>query len=435
MSFWIGVGVLAIGLIISIGLHELGHLLPAKRFGVYVPQYFIGFGPTLWSKKRGDTEYGIKLLPLGGYVRLVGMFPPKELTPSAKKKPGTWFGAVADEARTYSASELPEGQEHRAFYALSTPKKLLVMFGGPLVNLVLSVLLLAIVISGIGTMSLTNKLGEVIPCITTQEECTAEDPITPAKEAGLLEGDRILTWGGQEVATWDEITEAIQAGGEEPTAVTVDREGETLTFNITPEVTDRPVIDDDGAPLLNENGEPVLEPAPFVGFGPSVELVPAPVSQVPNVVSEVLVGTAEIVITLPARLVSIANSVFTNAERDPNIVGLVGVGRFAGEIASVSSDQYGAKARVADMLTLLASLNMALFVFNMIPLLPLDGGHIAGALFEGGRRKLATLRGKRNPGFADTARLMPLTYVMFFVLIGMSVLLAVADIVKPVTLG
>src|SRR5699024_2719070 len=116
---------LVLGLIVSIGLHELGHLLPAKRFGVYVPQYFIGFGPTLWSKKRGETEYGVKLLPLGGYVRLIGMFPPK---PAATSESRSWFTRAADDARTYSQSEIPQGREDRAFYRLSTPKKLAVMF-------------------------------------------------------------------------------------------------------------------------------------------------------------------------------------------------------------------------------------------------------------------------------------------------------------------
>src|SRR5699024_9045861 len=157
-------------------------------------------------------------------------------------------------------------------------------------------------------------------------------------------------------------------------------------------------------------GEPVLAPAPYVGIGPAFELVPQPLTAVPAVVGDVFTGTVKIVITLPARLVAIASAVFTDAERDPSIVGLVGVGRFAGEIASIPSDAYGLKERTADMLSLLASLNMALFVFNMIPLLPLDGGHIAGALYEGGRRRVAAWLGRRSPGYADTARLMPLTY-------------------------
>src|SRR5699024_8517420 len=155
---------LPIWLIGSIGLHELGHLLPAKRFGVYVPQYFIGFGPTLWSTKRGETEYGVKLLPLGGYVRLIGMFPPKDLTKSASRG-RTRISRVADAARADCQSEIPEGSEHRAFYALSTPKKLAVMFGGPVVNLILAVVLFAVVLTGFGTATAMNKLGSVSECV------------------------------------------------------------------------------------------------------------------------------------------------------------------------------------------------------------------------------------------------------------------------------
>lgn len=437
MSFWIGVGVLVLGLIVSIGLHELGHLIPAKRFGVYVPQYFIGFGPTLWSKRVGDTEYGVKALPLGGYVRLVGMFPPKEATkdPTPASR-DSWFSSIAQEARVASQSEIKPGMEHRAFYALSVPKKIVVMAGGPIVNLLLAIVLFAIVISGFGTMNLTNKLGNISECVTeVGEECTPSDPIAPAVAAGLQPGDRVISWGGETVNTWEDISGAIRAGGGAPAAVVIERDGEHLTLTVTPVITPRPVINDEGQVVTDDDGELVLADGPFVGVGPAYEMVPQPLSAVPPVIGEVLGGTAKIVMSLPSRLVSIGKAVFTDEERDPSIIGLIGVGRFAGEIASIPAAEYGLQARTADMLSLLASLNIALFVFNMIPLLPLDGGHIAGALYEGGRRRLAGLFGKRDPGFADTAKLMPLTYVVFIGLIGMSVLLAVADIVKPVTLG
>lgn len=435
MSFWIGVGLLVLGLIVSIGLHELGHLLPAKRFRVYVPQYFIGFGPTLWSTKRGETEYGVKLLPLGGFVRLAGMFPPKEETASSAKPTGTWFSNVAEDARSYSQREIPQGSSHRPFYTLSTPQKLAVMFGGPVVNLILAVVLFGIVVTGFGTATLSNQLGTIAECVEGQEgECAAGDPPSPAHAAGFEPGDRVLSWGGEEVNSWDDITAIIEDGGTSPTPVVIERGGSRLTLTVTPEIHDRPVVVD-GEPVVDDAGEIVMQKAPYVGIGPAIELLPQPLTEVPHVVGEVLGGTVSIVLSLPQRLVGIAEAVFTDAERDPSIVGIVGVGRFAGEIASVPSDAYGAKERTADMLSLLGSLNMALFVFNMIPLLPLDGGHIAGALFEGARRRLATWRGKTDPGFADTARLMPLTYVVFLFLIGMSLLLAFADIVKPVTLG
>lgn len=435
MSFWIGVGILVLGLLVSIGLHELGHLLPAKRFGVYVPQYFIGFGPTLWSTRRGETEYGLKLLPLGGYVRLVGMFPPREETRTRARAKGSWFSRVTEDARAYSQSEVPEGEQHRAFYRLSTPKKLAVMFGGPVTNLILAVVLFAIVLSGFGIAMPTNKLGTISQCVSSGvEECTAADPAAPSVIAGFQEEDRVLAWGGMPVHTWDELSESIQAGGVAPTEVLVERGGQELTLTVTPVLTERPLVEG-GQVVLDSGGAPVLTEVPYVGVGPAVETVRLPLSAVPGEVNEVLVGTAGIVASLPSRLVSIANSVFTDSQRDPNIIGIVGVGRFAGEIASIPAEQLGLKQRAAGMLSLLASLNIALFVFNMIPLLPLDGGHIAGALYEGARRRISALKGERRRLFADTARLMPLTYVVFTMLLGMSVLLVIADIVKPVTLG
>src|SRR5699024_6270539 len=142
----------------------------------------------------------------------------------------------------------------------------------------------------------------------------------------------------------------------------------------------------------------------YVGIGAAVELVPAPLGEVPGVVTDVFTGTVQVVLSLPARLVAIADAVFTDAERDPSVVGLVGVGRFAGEIASLPAAEYGLKERTADMLSLLGSLNMALFVFNMIPLLPLDGGHIAGALYEGARRRLAAWSGHIAGALYEGAR-------------------------------
>ena len=144
MAYLLGVLVMVVGLIVSIALHELGHLLPAKAFGVKVPRYFIGFGPTVWSTRAGETEYGVKALPLGGFVSIAGMFPP--LRPGRAERPRRdGRPNLVQEAREVSAEELGPGQEHRAFWALSVPKKMAVMFGGPLVNLVLCVVLLTVV--------------------------------------------------------------------------------------------------------------------------------------------------------------------------------------------------------------------------------------------------------------------------------------------------
>lgn len=450
MDFWLGVLIVGVGLIVSIALHELGHLLPAKLFKVKVSQYFVGFGKTLWSTRRGGTEYGIKMLPLGGYVRMIGMFPPAEDTRSEDaraeervRRSGLrgMATSVIEDTRAASAAEQADeirpGDGHKAFYELTTPRKLAVMFGGPVVNLIISAVLFAIILTGFGLATPSNQLGSVAECVvpaTEDRDCTASDPAAPGAEAGLQSGDRIVAWNGEPVSSWEDVTAGIAATGTDPVPVEVQRGEETLTLTVTPELTERPQVTD-GQYVLDEDGAPVLAEQAYVGIGATYELYRQPVSEVPAYVGNVLVSTFEVVLTLPQRLVSIAQSTFGGGERDPGVVGLIGVGRFAGEIASLEAAQYGMKERTADLLSLVASLNMALFVFNMIPLLPLDGGHIAGALFEGARRRLAQLFGRPDPGHADTAKLMPLTYVVLVVLVGMSLMLAIADIFNPVTLA
>lgn len=449
MDFLVGVLVVAVGLIVSIALHEVGHLVPAKLFKVKVSQYFVGFGKTLWSTRRGGTEYGVKMLPLGGYVRMIGMFPPATDTRSDDARTEDRIrrtglrgmaASVIEDTRAASTAELAEelhpGDGHKAFYELTTPRKLAVMFGGPVVNLIIAAVLFAIILTGFGVATPSNQLGSVAECVvpaTEDRDCTTSDPASPAAAAGLQPGDRIVAWNGTPVQTWEDVTSGIEASGTDPAEVEVQREGEVLTLTVTPELTERPQVSD-GEYVLDENGAPVLAEQPYVGIGATYELYQQPISEVPAYVGNVLVSTVEVVLTLPQRLVSIAQSTFGGGERDPGVVGLIGVGRFAGEIASIDAAQYGMKERTADLLSLVASLNMALFVFNMIPLLPLDGGHIAGALFEGARRRLAQLFGRPDPGHADTAKLMPLTYVVLVVLVGMSLMLAVADIFNPVTL-
>ena len=143
LAYILGIVILVIGIGVSVALHELGHMIPAKKFGVKVPEYFIGFGPKIWSFKRGETEYGVKAIWLGGYVKLVGMLPPaRPGRPDRRRKDGS-LGMVG-EARAEALEEIQPGEEHRAFYHLSVPKKLVVMAGGILTNLVLGIVLLAV---------------------------------------------------------------------------------------------------------------------------------------------------------------------------------------------------------------------------------------------------------------------------------------------------
>ncbi|MBD8060785.1 M50 family metallopeptidase [Oceanitalea stevensii] len=435
MSFLVGVLVLVVGLVVSIALHEVGHLVPAKRFGVKVTEYFVGFGPTLWSRRRGETEYGVKAVPLGGYVRMVGMYPPARTDrPVRRRRDGR--ATLVEEAREYALAEVGPGEEHRTFSALSVPKKLVVMLGGPVMNLLIAVVLLTVVLVGVGVPAYTATLGNVQECLPADPaatECAEADPAAPGAVAGLEPDDTVLSWGGRPVETWDDVRAAIAASGPSPAAVVVERDGQERTVTVTPVMTERPVVVD-GEVVTDDAGEPVTEPQPFVGIGPLAELVPQPVTAVPGRVAEAVGATVNVVLTLPQRLVDVAQAAFGEEERDPGVVGLVGVGRFAGEIASIDSERYGVVERAADLLGLLASLNLALFVFNLVPLLPLDGGHIAGALWEGLRRRVAAWRGRPDPGPVDVARMLPLTYVVVVAMVGMSLLLAYADIVRPITL-
>ena len=144
LLYVLGVLFVVLGVGLSIGLHEIGHLVPAKKFGVKVTQYMVGFGPTLWSTRRGETEYGLKAIPLGGYIRMIGMFPPRpgDAEGTIRVSSTGRFTQLADEARQLSLEEIKPGDEDRVFYKLSVPKKVVVMMGGPVMNLVIAVVLL-----------------------------------------------------------------------------------------------------------------------------------------------------------------------------------------------------------------------------------------------------------------------------------------------------
>jgi membrane-associated protease RseP (regulator of RpoE activity) len=429
-TLWFIVGVLAliVGLGISIGLHEWGHYAPAKRFGVAISKFMVGFGPTLWSTRRGETEFGIKAIPLGGYVAMQGMF-----APSDKKRrgaSGTDFAAVEPDDDSIDVDP------SRSFYRLSVPERIVVMLGGPVMNLVIATILYAVLLAGFGLVQPSLTVGSVSECVVSQSEtrdtCRADDPVSPGFEAGVLPGDTIVSIDGVAVDSWLEMTEIVRANPGVTLDLAVERDGVIENLRITPMLTERYAIDERGEVLL-EDGEPVFQQVGFVGIGSTLDTVRQPLTSVPQVVWGNIEGVARVIVTLPERMVQISQAAFGDDERDPNgPISVVGVGRIAGEIASI--DSIDPSDRVASFLALLASLNIALFVFNLIPLLPLDGGHVAVALIDGVRRRVATIRGKPEPHPTDPQRLMPLTLVVVAVLISMSVLLMYADIVNPISL-
>lgn len=442
MMYLIGVLIMVFGIGISIALHEIGHLLPAKLFKVRTTQYMVGFGPTVWSRTRGETEYGVKAIPLGGYVRMVGMFPPRA-DGTLRSTSSNPFHQMIEQARADSLEEVGPGDEDRVFYKLPVWKRLIVMGGGPAMNALLAVLLLIPLVTMQGFADLTNQVKTVSQCavVTTPQDtepvtdCTGH-PDSPALAAGFQPGDRILSVNGAEVSDWVSTTYAIQNAGDHATFV-IDRAGQQQTLNADLVLRERPLMTAEGMPLLDEAGEAVWGEVGFLGISPALDYFPQPITEVPPMASDLFTRTAGIIFTLPQRMVDIAEAAFGSAERDQDgPISVVGVGRVAGEVADgrvfFAEDIVD---RFWVLISLLASLNMALFVFNLIPLLPLDGGHIAGALWDGAKRTWARVRKLPMPGPVDTAKGLPIAYVVALSFLAMSALLIYADIVKPIRIG
>lgn len=393
----------------------------------------VGFGPTLWSRKKGDTEYGIKAIPLGGYIRMIGMFPPNPAGVQDKEHLGR-VGLMIESAREEVLAEILPIDEPRTFYRLSVPKKLAVMFGGPFMNLIIAIILFTISLSVIGRPEVTTTIREVVACVptagnpngitSTNGECVGTQE-TPAAVIGLEANDTLLAISGIEIATWDDLGSALATKAGQTVQVTYQTSlGDVVTKSVEVASYESAILDSSG----NETGE--YSNRGFLGISPAFNLVPAPVSEVPNFMVTLTAASASALLDFPARVFGLAGDLFTEVPRDPQSpVSVIGIGRISGQIAG--SEGVPSIYKVADLINLLASVNLFLFVFNMVPILPLDGGHIAGALYEGMRRQVARLRRKPLPGPVDTAKMLPVAYAMSLALVAMSVVVILADIIKP----
>jgi membrane-associated protease RseP (regulator of RpoE activity) len=437
LLYLVGILVVALGVALSIGLHEVGHLVPAKLFGVRVTQYMIGFGRTVFARRRGETEYGLKLVPLGGYISMVGMFPPAKGGGRARTASTGFFNSLVQDARDSSREQIHPGEEHRAFYRLPVWKRVVIMLGGPTMNLLLGILFIGIALMGFGVYQPTTTVASISKCIVpasqTTTVCRTTDQAAPAANSGLKPGDTILAVNGADVQGWTDVTGVIRKSAGKRITLTVTGPDGRRTIAVTPAENTEAVTDANGTPVKNGAGAVETQTVGFIGISPTEQLTKQPATAVLPAVWNNSVAVGNVIVHLPQRLVGVAQAAFGSGPRDPNgPISVVGVGRVAGEIAS--SPEVPLVSKAASLIGILGSLNIALFVFNLIPLLPLDGGHIIGALWEGLRRSIAKLLRRRDPGPVDTAKLMPLTFAVAILLGGMSLLLIYADIVRPVVL-
>ena len=427
-----GFAIFFLGLMVSIALHEIGHLVPAKLFGVRVTQYMVGFGPTLWSKRRGETEYGVKWIPLGGYIRMIGMLPPRpgeDGTRLRRVSTGPWQGLI-DNARAAALEEVRPGDEDRVFYRKPWWQKIIIMVGGPAMNFVLAFVLFAIVMMGFGVQTQSTTIAAVPKCVKTAEqyrqnpECGPGDPASPAAQAGLLPGDRILAVGDVRIETWEQAARAIREHGPGPVAITVERDGQTLTKQATLIAQDRESLDEPGK---------IEKGVGYLGVQAQIVVERQGPGYVVAQMWDMTQRTAGALLRFPEKMVGVWQAAFSGAERDINSpVSVVGAGRIGGEIAA---SELPVNDKIVMFITLLGGFNLAIGMFNLIPLLPLDGGHIAGAIWEGIKRGYARLLRRPAPRHVDIAKALPLTYAIAMVLLVVGGLLIYADLVNPIRLA
>jgi membrane-associated protease RseP (regulator of RpoE activity) len=393
----IGWVIFIVALLVSVMLHETGHFVLAKRFGMKVTRYFVGFGPTIWSTWRGETEYGIKALPLGGFVKIVGM-------------------------HSLDDPDDPE-DEPRAFRSHPAWQRILVLCAGSAMHFILALVLvfgLALTV-GIANDNVT-QVGTISPCVPASVtaynngSCTGSHVTSPAELAGLRVGDVVTAFDGRPVSTFTQLTDLIRPlPPGTPVTITVRRDGKLVNLHTN---------------LANVKGRS----GSYLGVGPAVVFqVASPLRAIEysgTTFGQVLVGSAQAVAALPAALPKLFAK-DRSSTAGGQVSSVVGAAEATGaEVASSAGWQY----KVSFVLLLIASLNIFVGAFNMLPLLPLDGGHVAVIVYERIRAWLARLRGRPDPGLANMAKLLPVSFSLFVVLIFFSLVLILADIVNPVNI-
>lgn len=412
MAYVLGVALFALAILISVSLHEAGHLLTAKGFGMKVTRYFVGFGPTIWSFRRGETEYGLKAIPLGGFCKIVGMTPQDD--------------------------DVDPADQPRAMWRFPVWKRTIVMASGSLTHFALALIAiwLAAVFMGLPNPDLPANADEarkepaiisLADCVIvepTQHACGPNDPASPAAEAGLRDRDQITAINGTPVATWGELLEVVR--GTPPGKVQVDylRDGVSGQAEVELAAVRRAPLDDPDGPVSTVSalgvGLLVDKPA-FVTYGP-IDAFGATAHYTGNLA----MGTLQAMKRIPEKVPALWTAI-TGGERDMDTpISVVGASRLGGEAVEHEAWEI--------VVLLFISLNFFVGVFNLLPLLPLDGGHIAIAWFERIRSWLFAKLGKPDPGRVDYFKLMPVTYAVILIGGAFMLLTVTADVVNPITL-
>ena len=401
MTFVLGVVLFAVGIGISIALHEAGHMYSAKAFGMKVRRYFIGFGPTLFAFRRGETEYGLKLIPAGGFCDIVGMT---------------------------ALDELPDPDDRkRAFFRFPTWQRVVVLSAGSLTHFAVGIVLIYAMAVSTGLPNLDRAptpavVSAVSPCIEVRADgsCQPGSP-APARDAGLRPGDQVLAVAGTPVHDFDELGKAIQSRSSGPTEFRLERAGQQRTVLIDVARVPVSALGGQGNKLVGAIGVVPQRPPPVtVRFSPAAA-VGKTVTFTGTMFAYTWQGLQQFPHKIPALLDRIAGE-----NRPDSPVSVVGASVLGGDAVGFGAWWF--------FLYLLAALNLFVGVFNLLPLLPLDGGHIAVNVYEGVRNAVRRAFGRPKGPPVDYNRLMPLTYAVVIVFIGVSLLTITADIVNPIRL-
>lgn len=401
-----GIVLFAIGILLSVMWHELGHFATARSFGMKVRRFYVGMGPKVFAVRRGETEYGVAALPIGGFCDIAGMAASDELAPEDRP---------------------------RAMWAKPAWQRIVVLLGGPFMNFVLGIALFfgVALVSGLPNMNYQPVDASQVPAVVGQTQCVQEGCTGkgPAGDAGIEPGDRIESIAGKPVSHWGDVSEIVSGLGGESVPITVERGGQAV--EMTAEIASAQASDGSSRGILGITLDQSAIPQ-SVRDDPAHQAINTfddPLSAIGGTFTytgRIVIETVKGIATFPSKIPAVAESIFGAERQEDSPVSIVGASHIGGQVV-----QHG---MWATFFLLLGALNFFLGGFNLIPIVPFDGGHIAVVIYEKIRDALRRLRGLAPAGPADYEKLMPVTIAVFALLMCVSLIVIAADIVNPMML-